>query len=182
MGELQHIIKLNDDQLETLMTAGSITVGETTIELDLYGLYLTADEDKYVLYSSTGTVTTATPSAGTDAVNLDYFNANLPVAKTYYRHRVIVVYGDYIEQFNSLDTIGTIKFEVYNSSASALTYADLIGGTHAGYADHRSSGYGTCSAEFGEDSFCVRGYLNNGAVEFYGTSQNCEISDTVTEL
>lgn len=119
MGELKHIIKLNDEQLETLMTTGSVTVGEITVTLDLYGLYLTADEDKYVLYSSTGTVTTATPSAGTDAVNLDYFNANKPTEKKRYKHSMFVT-------FTKDNSVPSIEWEVIDSSLLPKTANDFM--------------------------------------------------------
>lgn len=119
MSRLNNIVYLSAKQLETLMTDKTITVGDTTINFDDNDLYMTPDEDKYVLYSSTGTVTTATPSAGTDAVNLDYFNANTPNEKTYYRHNIhmFMVVDDYITGTFAVD------FAFYSTSASAA--ADL---------------------------------------------------------
>lgn len=174
MGELKHIIKLNDEQLETLMTAGSITVGETTIELDLCGLYLTADEDKYVLYSSTGTVTVATPSVGTDAVNLDYFNANLPMEKKLYRHEITIVVND--------DTLMTT---IIDSNSAAKQFSDLEAGKYYhGYLE-RNGDKGT---QVLSCKFTNEGIIDTSVVNWYdgtgyvGVNVITSFNDTVTEL
>ena len=129
MGELKHIIKLNDEQLETLMTAGSVTVDEVTVELDLYGLYLTADEDRYVLYSPAGTVTVATPSAGTDAVNLDYINA----VKSELQAQLVgkVDYLGLLNDFNQLATTNATAGDYFINNMTEL----YLNGTWAAKGD-----------------------------------------------
>lgn len=110
MSDLRNVVFLSAQQLETLMEDGTITVGDITINFDNTDIYMTSDDDKYVLYSSTGTVTTATPSAGTDAVNLDYFEANLPVVPTYYNHKISVSFydedlGETVEKIRGLEMV-----------------------------------------------------------------------------